>query len=266
MDAQKLKFMMSVQLEIDKLEAKLGSNHQDVIASKALFHTLSQTEIKKRNSEQNKSDCCDELIPIKLDTEIIRGHLSIRGNKSIDYGFINNNTVKEQLDKDNLRMENARFEISGKSELDRFYDFCVNAFYQVEQLINYYYGSKFPLIEDLLKHLESIQYSKFENGVEVKKNCFKRNSFNPEKSIDEITIGSKLFAFRLEFYNVKYDYTGTNLDSLRLVRNEGQHRCEVINNNINENKKLHNFFKNNSFDTVHKLIEKLKITVEDNLK
>lgn len=71
MDAQKLKFMMSVQLEIDKLEAKLGSNHQDVIASKALFHKLSQTEIKNRNSEQNKSDCCDELIPILNNTEII---------------------------------------------------------------------------------------------------------------------------------------------------------------------------------------------------
>ena len=69
MDAQKLKFMMSVQLEIDKLEAKLGSNHQDVITSKALFHTLSQTEIKKKNSENSKSDCCDELIPILNNTE-----------------------------------------------------------------------------------------------------------------------------------------------------------------------------------------------------
>ncbi len=266
MDAQKLKFMMSVQLEIDKLEAVLGSNHQDVIASKALFQKLSQTEIQKKKQENSKSEYCDELIPIKLNTEVIREHLSITGNNSIDYKFVLNKTVKDQLDKDNLRMENARLRISKESELDRFYDFCVNAFYQVEQLINYYYGTKFPLIEDLLKHLESIQYTKFENGVEVQKNCFKRNSFNPEKSIDEITIGSKLFAFRLEFYNVKYDYTGTNLDSLRLVRNEGQHRCEVIKNNINENKKLHNFFKNNSFDTVHKLIEKLKFTVEDNLK
>lgn len=265
MDAQKLKFMISVQLEIDKLEAKLGSNHQDVIASKALFQKLSQTEIQKKKPENSKSECCDELIPIKLNTEVIREHLSIRGNKSIDYEFILNKTVKEQLDKDNLRMENARFEISGKSELDRFYDFCVNAFYQVEQLINYYYGTKYPLIENLLIHLESIQYTKYENGIDVKKNSFKRNAFNPEKSIDEITIGSKLFAFRLEFYNVKYDYTGTNLDFLRLVRNEGQHRCEVIKNNINENKKLHNFFKNNSFDTVHKLIDKLKITVKENL-
>ena len=51
MDAQKLKFMMSVQLEIDKLEAKLGTNHPDVIASKTLFQKLSQTEIQKKRQE-----------------------------------------------------------------------------------------------------------------------------------------------------------------------------------------------------------------------
>ena len=71
MDAQKLKFMMSVQLEIDKLEGKLGSNHRDVIASKALFEKLSQIEIQKKKPENNKSEFCDELIPILNNTEII---------------------------------------------------------------------------------------------------------------------------------------------------------------------------------------------------
>ena len=93
MDAQKLKFMMSIQLEIDKLEAKLGSNHQDVIASKDLFQTLSQTEIKKNNYEQSKSDCCDELIPIKSDTEAIRNHLEIRATVSMDFEFVKNDRV-----------------------------------------------------------------------------------------------------------------------------------------------------------------------------
>lgn len=71
MDAQKIKFMMSIQLEIDKLEAKLGANHQDVIASKALFQKLSQTEIQRKNTENKNSKCCDELIPILNNTEII---------------------------------------------------------------------------------------------------------------------------------------------------------------------------------------------------
>ncbi|MES2565498.1 MAG: hypothetical protein V4565_01450 [Bacteroidota bacterium] len=261
-DPHKLKFMMSVQKEIDNLTLKLGQESPIVIELKNQFEKLTQNEIKKRNdSEMFHQD----LIPIKTDTEAIRNHLSIRGNASIDYSFIKNEIVKSQLDKDNLRMENARFEISGKSELDRFYDFCVNAFYQIEQLINYYYGTKYPLIEDLLLHLESLQFPKKENGVEVLKNSFKRNVYKPEKSIDEITIGSKLFAFRLEFFNIKYDFTSINLDSLRLVRNEGQHRCEIIKNNINENKALFNFFKNNSFDTVHILVEKVKNKVKENL-
>jgi len=71
MDAQKLKFMMSVQLEIDKLEEKLGANHQDVISSKELFQKLSQSEIQKKKPENGKSECCDELIPILNNTGII---------------------------------------------------------------------------------------------------------------------------------------------------------------------------------------------------
>ncbi|MDI9877931.1 hypothetical protein [Flectobacillus longus] len=81
MDAQKLKFMMSVQLEIDKLEAELGSNHQDVVASKALFQKLSQTEIQKKKQVNSKSECCDELIPIKADTETIIDQVTRVTNK-----------------------------------------------------------------------------------------------------------------------------------------------------------------------------------------
>ena len=150
MDAQKLKFMMSVQLEIDKLEAKLGSNHQDVIASKSLFHTLSQTEIKKKNSQQSKSDCCDELIPIKSDTEAIRNHLEIRANVSMDFEFVKNERVKKQLIKDNLKMENSRLDIQIKNDTERFYNFCVEAFYQIEELVNYYFGMKYTFEDFVL--------------------------------------------------------------------------------------------------------------------
>jgi hypothetical protein len=255
MDAQKLKFMMSVQLEIDKLEAVLGSNHQDVIASKALFQKLSQTEIQKKKPENSKSEYCDELIPIKLNTEVIREHLSITGNNSIDYKFVLNKTVKDQLDKDNLRMENARLRISKESELDRFYDFCVNAFYQVEQLINYYYGTKYPKFNDLVKHLEAIYYTDKLGAI---KYVFKKNK---ENSISEITIASKLNAFTNEFF--QNTNTAINLSSLRQVRNEGQHRCEIIKNNSVE--PLHKFFKFNTFETVHSLIETLKAKIIENL-
>lgn len=217
MDAQKLKFMMSVQLEIDKLEAKLGSNHQDVIASKALFHTLSQTEIKKKNSQQSKSDCCDELIPIKSDTEAIRNHLEIRANVSIDFEFIKNERVKKQLIKDNLKMENSRLDIQIKNDSERFYNFCVEAFYQIEELVNYYFGMKYTF-EDFILLISSKNNGKIFT----------------QKQLSEITIAEKIFVFEGLFYYGKVDAVGktiryeSTINLIREVRNEDSHRCNII--------------------------------------
>jgi len=217
MDAQKLKFMMSVQLEIDKLEAKLGSNHQDVIASKALFHTLSQTEIKKINSQQSKSDFCDELIPIKSDTEAIRNHLEIRANVSMDFEFVKNGRVKKQLIKDNLKMENSRLDIQIKNDTERFYNFCVEAFYQIEELVNYYFGMKYTFAELLTEFR--------------KKNP---NRTYSQKSLSEIPIAEKIYIFEGIFYFGLVDADGnkiyheSTINLIREVRNEDSHRCNII--------------------------------------
>lgn len=216
MDAQKLKFMMSVQLEIDKLEAKLGSNHQDVITSKALFHTLSQTEIKKKNSEQSKSDCCDELIPIKSDTEAIRNHLEIRANVSIDFEFVKNERVKKQLIKDNLKMENSRLDIQIKNDTERFYNFCVEAFYQIEELVNYFFISKHPT--------DAVAYLKTKNSqINI-----------TELDFLKIEISKKLYVFESLFYYGQIDVNGrtiryeSTINLIKDVRNEDSHRCNII--------------------------------------
>lgn len=217
MDAQKLKFMMAVQLEIDKMEAKLGSNHQDVISSKALFQKLSQTEIKKSNSEQSKSDCCDELIPIKSDTEAIRNHLEIRANVSMDFEFVKNERVKKQLIKDNLKMENSRLDIQIKNDTERFYNFCVEAFYQIEELVNYYFGMKY-MFEDFILLISSKNNGKIFN----------------QKQLSEITIAEKIFVFEGLFYYGQVDDVGktiryeSTINLIREVRNEDSHRCNII--------------------------------------
>ena len=217
MDAQKLKFMMSVQLEIDKLEAKLGSNHQEVVTSKALFQKLSQTEINKKNSEQNKSDCCDELIPIKSDTEAIRNHLEIRANVSMDFEFVKNERVKKQLIKDNLKMENSRLDIQIKNDTERFYNFCVEAFYQIEELVNYYFGMKYTF-KDFILLISSKNIGKIFN----------------QKQLSEITIAEKIFVFEGLFYYGQFDAAGktiryeSTINLIREVRNEDSHRCNII--------------------------------------
>lgn len=216
MDAQKLKFMMSVQLEIDKLEAELGSNHQDVIASKALFQKLSQSEIQKKKPTNSESKCCDELIPIKLDTEVIRSHLEIRANVSIDYGFIKNDRVKKQLIRDNLKMENSRLDIQIKSDTERFYNFCVEAFYQIEELVNYFFITKHPL--------DTVAYLKTKNS--------QINAI--ESDFLKIEISKKLYVVESLFYYGQVDANGrtiryeSTINLIRDVRNEDSHRCNII--------------------------------------
>lgn len=217
MDAQKLKFMMSVQHEIDKLEVELGASHKDVIASKQLFQKLSQTEIQKEKTGNGKFEFTDELKPIKLDTEAIRNHLEIRANVSIDFQFVSNERVKKQLIKDNLKMENTRLDIQIKNDTERFYNFCVEAFYQIEELINYYFGTKYTF-EDFISLIS-------------KKNSSKE--FN-QKQLSEITIAEKIFVFEGLFYFGQVDENGKTIryesiiNMIREVRNEDSHRCNVI--------------------------------------
>ena len=66
----------------------------------------------------------------------IREILEIRAENSISYDFIAISLIRERLILDNLRMENAAMDLTLKN---RFVVFCVNAFYQIEALINYFF-------------------------------------------------------------------------------------------------------------------------------
>lgn len=87
------------------------------------------------------------------DIAAIRSALEIRANASITYNFVQNPRLRDQLIIDNLRMENAALNLRDP-EADRFYVFCVNAFYQVENILNYFYHTVFPEVESLLKEIE----------------------------------------------------------------------------------------------------------------
>lgn len=91
---------------------------------------------------------------ISADITAIRSALEIRANSSITYSFVKNQRLRDQLIIDNLRMENAALNLQDP-EADRFYVFCVNAFYQVENIINYFYHITFPEVELLLKEIDN---------------------------------------------------------------------------------------------------------------
>lgn len=68
MDAHKIKFMMSIQYEIDKKKEELGADNPTVLELKELFQILWQNEINETNLPLlNNLD----LLPIKTNTETI---------------------------------------------------------------------------------------------------------------------------------------------------------------------------------------------------
>ncbi len=188
------------------------------------------------------------------DIKKIRELLGIQAECSLKYSFVGQERLRRQLVMDNLRMESAALDLKTEENL-RFYNFCVNAFYQIENVINYYYYITFPDIIDLQKDIETY----------TQKDTFKFKSGENVKSVSDITINYKLNAFCNKFFShgkIKYDYI-----NLRKVRNEGAHRCSVIIQEDDEsNKYLYGFLKYHTINDVRAMLIRLVNEVEKRMK
>lgn len=218
-------------------------------------------ELRKRLEITSSANVVSSRMSICDDVHAIRETLEIRANNSISYEFIlakGNQRLRDQLLIDNLRMENAALNLKEK-ELERFYSFCANAFYQIENVVNFYFYVMFPDIDNLLSFIE--------NATNVDgKYSFKRNANKEYKSVSDIEITYKLNAICTTLFpddkNIKITYS-----QLRQVRNEGAHRCMVIVEEHDENNALYRFFKYNTFDSIRivliKLVETIKQEIEN---
>ena len=192
------------------------------------------------------------IIKTYKNTDRIKEYLSIVPDSSIDYSFIMNKTVRVRLDLDNLRMENVYIDFQKKynDDIHRWYDYLVYAFYQIENLINYYYFKKYPDFDKLILHLESIPDTNFTRN-------------NKFENISDIPIATKIYSFSKTFF--EKDPVGYILSNITNVRNEGVHRCSSILRNNEENEKLFKFLKKQSYPEVRnalfKLAEKIKINL-----
>lgn len=242
MDLQRLKFLMDVQEKIDEWDNKLPINDTNLLKAKEQFFKLVTNEFKKKVNA-NEIQETPKIDKIALDTNTIRQVLEIRADVSINFDFIENTRVRNQLVIDNLRMENARLDVQ-KSDLERFHEFCVNAFYQIEELINYYYSKKveknniiwlLQFIEDQLKEKNKkaqddseIKNKNLKEG-EVPKKPYKTIFYRNDKemiNVSKIDINIKLTTFTHSF---KFDFGNEILsNNLRQLRNEESHRCTVI--------------------------------------
>jgi hypothetical protein len=233
MELQRLKFLMEVQEKIDEWSKKLPPEDTNLVKAKEQFFRLVTTEFKKTTTSGELPES-PKIDKIALDTSTIRQVLELKKNVSIDFNFIDNEQVKNQLITDNLRMENPRWDLP-KEGVQRFHDFCVNAFYQIEELINYYFSQKFSNIDVILNFVAE-QHSKRNLEEEKKRKPYPLHfTINKSKmtNVSKIEIFYKMTAF-VYFFKLDYDEIKT-ANNLRLLRNESSHRCNVILNNTLEN-------------------------------
>nr|WP_321236181.1 reverse transcriptase family protein [uncultured Psychroserpens sp.] len=143
-------------------------------------------------------------------------------NNLIDYSFIKNTAVKQRLIEDNHKMEQILL-LKNQPEDDKFISFCTSAFHQIENLLNYYYWSKFSHFEQLLEYLllNNPSFKKRYKTLENAKNNFKK--------ISQLNINLLVYLYEKEFFFDKKIFYKQEITKLREIRNDDSHRCSVIN-------------------------------------
>lgn len=142
-------------------------------------------------------------------------------NNLIDYSCINNAEVKDRLIRDNHKMEQIPL-LKNQTENDKFISFCTSAFHQIENLLNFYYWSKFKKFSQLLEHL-LLHNPSFKQRYRTIENA--NNNF---KKISELNINLIVYLYEKEFFFDKKKYYKQEITKLREIRNDESHRCSVI--------------------------------------
>jgi hypothetical protein len=219
-------------------------------------------EMRKLFGKTVSASVVSDNMGLSDDIAAIRAALEIRGYNSIDYSFIKEARLRDYLNADNLRMENAALNFRER-ESERFYSFCVNAFYQVENIVNYYFYKAYPNIENLLKVIEDATI----NDTDGKKSFkFKRAKGEfVEKNVGDIQIFYKINAL-CNLLFPKDDKIKSTLGNLRKVRNEGEHRCQIIWDEKNEENKLYVFLKKATFNSIRITLKKVVAEVKSQLQ
>ena len=162
----------------------------------------------------------DLSVTTKEDIEKIKEVLQLKADISVDYSFVKDTFVQKQLIIDNLRMENALLNLS-MPEQERYNCFVVNAFLQVENILNYYYRTKFQdNINNILLDIEL--------ATKNDKYPFVRAPGQQYTYVSDIPIAKKIQAFCNSYFPFKNntpDYVSLNLQKMRSIRNDTFHRA-----------------------------------------
>jgi hypothetical protein len=155
------------------------------------------------NTFSNSANSNTSDVVVKLNS--IEKYLSIDGIEIINYSEIENEVVKNQLIRDCIEM--SKFRLGKINNVINFDEYCRYAHMQAEELLNYYYQSKFKNIKEINDFIRT--YGDY-NPTSESKNIytigysFKLNAFVKATGLD----------YKLKYY----------IDFVSKVRNEISHR------------------------------------------
>lgn len=124
----------------------------------------------------------------------------------IDYSFIKEDNVRNQLISDNREMLRIRY--GTRYHIIDFSEYCRYSFMQAEMLLNYFYSKGKGTITEIIKHIQ-----KFNPNAYIKKDT---------SSLSAIEFNAKYYAFKKEFNITTKPYNIWDL--IRKVRNSQSHR------------------------------------------
>ena len=138
-----------------------------------------------------------------------RQYLRLFSNDFIDYSFINNTSVRTQLELDYKKMDLCR-QNGLLSEEEKFAEYSLYAFFQIEELINYYLTTSMSM--DQLK-TELISHT-----------LLTPKNLKNKSDVSEVPIVFKVFLFEKYFYYKARGFYDSNITKLRIIRNQMLHR------------------------------------------
>ncbi len=169
------------------------------------FHDELAVLFSKKIISEKDTDIRLSAVTIKeygsIDKYIENGLIPI-----IDYGDIKDEEAKFTLIRDSIEMGKCRFSNIGQDQ--SFLDFCKYAFFQAEQLVNYYLIKK--------------NNNSFETVVDFLNKNNPKARTEGKKSIASISFSDKLYAIKNQT-GMNYELKGV-LDKISYARNNSLHR------------------------------------------
>lgn len=198
------------------------------IVIKQLIEKVEKSIEFKKNKQEDVSDLWSRVLPyltvLKIENSLseLKTVLNLKGGLSIEYDFIPEIKVRNQLIKDNQRMENVYFDDSLKDN-ERFLTFCYFAFIQIEEIINYFFIKKHMISNVVNENDIVVFYNKLNPNTDSKN----YNEVPNYEAFKKKEISSKIYAFNRHFAS-KGGYNWDLIDELRDVRNNISHRASIL--------------------------------------